>query len=688
MCLTLATHAAPICLDAPGAWSPREAIRDHSSDDGWELVKDDASPSGWRLQTAVTTEAPDLSLPLGVSGIFDIRIGVYMPDTLTSGVLVRLDNEPAFAFLRGHLDGNYPAYHEVLYKAAECTGRTLLVRQPAEYRSFVTHVMLAPRKTMPTLPPATKQVVGLDCTFHRYYFFSMREEGTSAVGVNMHALNGFTEEVFCCGRSVLTYESRVGTHHKVETRRPRTHWLNYHSSTHTPLQSALRAAERSGIELSTRLSMNCHYHGTYENALTSQFVLDNPRFHDKRRDGTVDNHRMCYGYEPVRQERLDIFRELVEMGSNHLFVDCRRYMPMTQWGDPYIRGFKQAHGVDPRTLEAGDPLWSTWLRWRADFFTRVLRDIQRTLTAMERDSVSVTLRVNAESPAANLAHGVDLETIVAERLVDRLVLGEKDSRALAPEYLALLRGTGIECLGCLGVHGAAMPGPEHHTKGNWPAAMYKTPDIDKLAAIVHGFYKAGFDGVAFYETDEATAMPRMRRFFIACRRPDTLETFIEERRQQRIRDLEQIYSGFRFQHAVTPVITSTVGPIDNRSAYAVAHAVDGDFTTHYIADRGCCRPGGPGCTITLDFPHEVSSRGIAMLTRCEGGEADWSPRKMTVEYKSAAGWQTVPGMPATNLKGPHVILRYEPLTTTGLRLHLEHVTGGAHNPDIIEMTWE
>ena len=63
----------------------------------WHRLAAQESPSGWRLETAIQTLAPDVSLPLDVTGIHAIHIGVYMPDTLMSGVLVRLDDDPYFA---------------------------------------------------------------------------------------------------------------------------------------------------------------------------------------------------------------------------------------------------------------------------------------------------------------------------------------------------------------------------------------------------------------------------------------------------------------------------------------------------------------------------------------------------------------------------------------------------------------
>jgi len=694
MALGLATAAAcaaqdrgEVMLRDAAKFSPAAATSAVPSTTAWHRVADKQSPSGWRLETTIDTTAPDIELPLGVTGIYAIHIGVLMPDPLCSGVLVRLDNDPYFAFIRGELDGKFPSHDETLYKVADCTGRRLVFRQPAEYRSYITHVRLVPRAALPVLPKATRQVLGLDCTFHRHYFFAQRDGGTTATGVNMHALCGFTEEVFCSGRSVLTYETKVGTPHKTETNRPRTRWLNHHSTHNKPLASALAAAKALGITLSARLSMNCHYHGSYENALTGQFVLDHPHMHDKRRDGKRDNHRMCYGYPEVRAERLAIFRELVEMGADHLFVDCRRYMPMTQWGDPLVESFKAKHGVDPKTLKASDKLWPVWLRHRAAFFTQVLIDLRKMLKDMGRDTVTVTIRVNAETLAQNLEHGAEVDRMVAERLVDRIVLGEKDSRPVVDEYLKLVKGTGVKLLGCINVHGRALPGPEHHTKGNWPAAMYATPNTGRLSRIVADLYRSGVDGMAFYETDEAGQMPRMREFFIACRTPETLDAYIAGEKKRRQREMRRLFSGFTFDHKATPKIESTVGPIDGRAAYRIEHAIDGDFATHYIADRGCCREGGPGCIVTLTFDQPTRIDRLAFLTRVQG-TLTWAPRTFRVQHHDGAAWRDVSGMPVEANDSHAVTVRFDPVTTARLRLVMHDVPGGAHNPDIIELTWE
>ncbi len=676
-----------VLLTDTAAFAPKGVVSAEASPTMWRKVDDPDSPSGWRLEADHTVVAPDIELPLNVKGIYDVAIGVFMPDSLTSGVHVRADNEPYFFFIKGWCDEKYPAYHETLYQTMDCTGRKLIFRQANAVRAYITHVKLVPRETIPELPRATKQTLGLSCTFHDYYFYGQRQgDVTSEAVVKAHELCGFTELVFCCGRSVLCYETKVGTPHKTEKARPRTALLARCAREQRPLGKALAAANDRGIKLSGRLSMNCHYHGTYENALTSQFVLDNPHMHAKRRDGSVDNHRMCYGYPEVRAERIAILREMVELGCDHLFLDCRRYMPMTQWGDPLVESFQKEYGFDPKALKETDDLWPTWLRHRAGFFTMVLRDLKKTLAEIGRDDVTVTIRVHAVPLAETLVQGAELDVFVKEGLVDRIVLGEQDSRPVAGEYLELVKETDVEIIGCMSVHGAAMPGPEHHTHFDWPGAMYRTPDFVKIAEVADELYDMGVHGMAFYETDEGCLYPRMRELFIAARNPEALKEYRRKIEREAAERLAAVFGDVTFKHAVSPEITASVGPIDAKEEYSIEKAIDGDPNTHYISDRGCCGPGGPGCTVTLAFEKPTRIDRLAILSRTYHG-SHLAPRKLAVEYDAGGTWKPVGGSPFSN-DDHRIKLTFPQVETTRLRIHMEDVPGGSKNVDIAELTWE
>ena len=686
--VTASEKRSEVILDDATQFGPSSAISREASETAWHLVEAADSPTGWRLETTIKTTAPDIEIPLDVKGIYAIYIGVFMPDTLTSGVLARIDDDPQFAFIRGRCDGKYPAYHETLYKVADCTGRKLVFRQPAEYRSYITHIRLEPRETLAKLPPATKEVIGLADTWHYFYFFSPRESDCIGTMLKMHELCGMTEISFEVGRSCMTYESKVSTIYHYDKHRPRTKWLNHHATHNRPWGEAVEVSEALDLPMTARLCMNMHYRGAYQGTATGEFALKHPEYQERNRDGKPKPDQLCFGYKPVRDERVAIFRELVTSGAKAISLDCMLYMPMANWGTPYVEGFQKDYGIDPRTLDEKSPQWETWLKYRASYFTLLLCEIDAMLKEVGRPDTKVYLRVNDEGLASTLENGVDIRQIVAEGLADRILLGanfpaHRIKSDVIREYRELLDGTSIKLIAGLRAHGyPAMPGPEHHTKGNWPTAMYFCPDVAQRARNVAKMYELGVDGVAFYESDEGCFYPGMRDFFIACRSPETIQAFVEKTKTAEEKALED----YHFNHTQTPSITSTVGPIKGENKYRIEHAIDGDFSTRYIAGVKCCKPNAEGCAVTLAFDEPTQIDRLAMLFRAEPNRS-WMPRSMKVEHEKDGQWIAIPITPDADHATGIWKTRFTPITTSKLRVLMNDVTAGANNPEIIEMTW-
>ena len=169
--------------------------------------------------------------------------------------------------------------------------------------------------------------------------------------------------------------------------------------------------------------MNMHYRGAYQGTATGEFALKHPEYQERNRDGKPKPDQLCFGYKPVRDERVAIFRELVTSGAKAISLDCMLYMPMANWGTPYVEGFQKDYGIDPRTLDEKNPQWETWLKYRASYFTLLLREIDAMLKEVGRPDTKVYLRVNDEGLASTLQNGVDIRQIVADGLADRILLG-------------------------------------------------------------------------------------------------------------------------------------------------------------------------------------------------------------------------------------------------------------------------
>ena len=211
-----------VILNDATQFGPSSAISREASETAWHLVEAADSPTGWRLETTIKTTAPDVEIPLNVKGIYAIYIGVFMPDTLTSGVLARIEDDPQFAFIRGRCDGKYPAYHETLYKVADLYRQETCIPPTGRVSVLPSRTSAwEPRETLTKLPPATKEVIGLADTWHYFYFFSPRESDCIGTMLKMHELCGMTEISFEVGRSCMTYESKVSTIYYYDKHRPR-----------------------------------------------------------------------------------------------------------------------------------------------------------------------------------------------------------------------------------------------------------------------------------------------------------------------------------------------------------------------------------------------------------------------------------------------------------------------------------
>ncbi len=495
--------------------------------DSWCVLQDAASPSGWQIVALDHTRAPVLLVALPASGIYEILVGLYSPDLRCSGIFAKLSSQKDLLFLRPAAEREQEPYQEISLGIHRIAGEKLEIRQPYEYRSYITHVRLLPVAAIPENPPAEKLVLGLADVWHYFYFFGSYEADAIRNLVYQHAAWGFTHLVYEIGRSCMNYETKCGDPYFYDAFRPRTRLNAYQTRFHTPLQTAARACREYGLQLWGRLGMNIHYARNYRGTATSRFALEHPEFWETDQQGKRSARQLCFGYPEVRAERVAIWREAVELGITGLFIDTMRYMPMADWGRPYVEGFRAAYGRMP---VADDPEWQ---RHRAGGFTDLLSETKRMLAEIDRADTPMALRIPAVSTAEVLRQGVDLEALLAHKLITHLILGEAKEAIGAEvidEYATLAQAHGVHLLPCYMFHGTPLPGPEHHRAGDWPAVTYSTPDISwSLPELTRAYEKDTLAGVAFYESDEAVMFGALREFFWACRRPRLLAEMMSQR---------------------------------------------------------------------------------------------------------------------------------------------------------------
>jgi len=143
--------------------------------------------------------------------------------------------------------------------------------------------------------------------------------------------------------------------------------------------------------------------------------------------------------------------ENYDIDGVHMFF-CRG-VPFVYFEKPFVEAFREEHGADARGLPLEDRrIWRT----RARFFLRYMRELRAAFDEVgERRGKRLEIAMHTmNSPGICAYYGMDIKTMVRERLVDMLLsawghdypeaLGE---RQCTPEFLAefadLARGTGI-----------------------------------------------------------------------------------------------------------------------------------------------------------------------------------------------------------------------------------------------------
>ncbi|MCX6620512.1 MAG: hypothetical protein NTY38_05455 [Acidobacteria bacterium] len=207
--------------------------------------------------------------------------------------------------------------------------------------------------------------------------------------------------------------------------------------------------------------------------------------------------------------------EVAERGADGLVVGCDRQVPMLLYDPAMVEEYRKKTGVDARKIDASHrKAYEDWIRWRAGFFTEVLRELQHRLAPIRARlgrSIPVAVRFPTAGLFLNLAQGLDIETWCRERLVDRLQLDPLEDLAgkgvhdVRP-YLELGRRHGVAVIGSVGSTGyLGEPPPE--TKLVRPSHV--VPGMKRAL----GLLRAGVDGIDTYETN-AVAIGYEGRFVL------------------------------------------------------------------------------------------------------------------------------------------------------------------------------
>ena len=289
------------------------------------------------------------------------------------------------------------------------------------------------------------------------------------------------------------------------------------------------------------LAMQRHYGADrYGGIFASEFYRRHQQWWRIAKDGS-DSRGLSYYFPQVRKERVDILLEVAEREADGLLVGCDRQVPMLLYNPEMVAAYRKATGVDPRKIDvsAGRP-YRDWVRWRADFFTQVLRDLKAGLAALDR-TVPVAVRIPAAGLFHNLAQGLDVERWCREKLVDQVQLDPlQDLRGQAGQdirpYLDLGRLYGIPIVAGMGASAYIGAGGTHSwTHVNAQDGSLLVPrggaGLTNLVPGLKralGLIKGGADGIDAYETELLAQVDPIRFLVAMYGHRSQMEEFLRE----------------------------------------------------------------------------------------------------------------------------------------------------------------
>lgn len=235
------------------------------------------------------------------------------------------------------------------------------------------------------------------------------------------------------------------------------------------------------------------YAGGKNPVYASQFSIDHPELWMTYKSGGRHGGGLDFAFREVRAYRRDIIAEWCDKfsGFDGICIDVHRHPPMVSYPEHLVQQFREATGIDVRTVEPIDQetLNPDWLKLRAESFTEFIRMVRELLRARCGDAMQLSARVGNTFERA-LFEGVDLAVWIQEKLVDLLVLQHRPPAnppdADTSPIIAAAHAAGIKVV---------------HLFGGWDGVDFVADDLAPVRPRIETWRDWGSDGIGFYEAE-------------------------------------------------------------------------------------------------------------------------------------------------------------------------------------------
>ena len=444
----------PIILSDLGLCEPADALASTARRGRWRVMPYRSDTfAGRMLWAADATDAPEVRLPMRVTGWHRISFGVLDRWDDIAAFEVRLSDDPAFCVISVP-GGRHSVFREVYWKTADLTGRDVVFRQlgsrwgEPDDAGNVRNPAARARIGYVRLDPLTAEEVAAfradqqDRAQKRLYAHNdstgfpwlFPAHGPDEV---RRDLEPFREGDFsrmyweAAMGDILFYLGKAGRlptsdghddFSNVGDRLFAENWRRFRETGVDLLRIALDATRDAGLE----------FHACYRPA---GFWFPAPSdqwndggFYEQHPELRAVNHdrslapRISYAFPEVRRYVLTVLREIAEYGVDGIALIYIRRPPLVGWEPSLVAAFRAETGLDAHALAPDD---SRWLAFRCRALNGFMREVRAEMDAVAREQgrarpIAITAMVSGR-PEENLLHGMDLAAWVAEGTVDTII---------------------------------------------------------------------------------------------------------------------------------------------------------------------------------------------------------------------------------------------------------------------------
>ena len=457
---------------------PATALSHEPRQDAWHCLPyetcDADVPSGTMICAGSSVSAPEVSLPLNVSGWHAVYVGYWNPHyDYDSGtcIRVRLDNDPASIRIKEpepDLDRSGTFLHEAFVKEADLTGRTLVFSKyggPLGKKAYLAYVKLVPLIREEVARAERRDTRLLQAAIDGWSFlfadeYTSREHVLDLVERYRDSDVGKVLWAFNYGDRT-NYPSEVGAFlgdgHAVPI--PVVPATNRHLAGEKVSGESLRELATKGWVPQRVVAEHLHDMGVKFDAMFRLAILgDIPPMRRLAGRRFLEAHPECrqvsaqgapiekasYAFPEVRAFMVSLIEEVVTSfevdGVNLCFI---RGPLFTQYEQPVLDDFQATFGEDPRGVGLDDPrLHRTRCRYLTQF-VREVRDLLRRISQSRGKELTLSAMVYP-SAASNFPSGFDVEDWISSGLIDSVALVINPKEGADPKLIRLAGANGCE----------------------------------------------------------------------------------------------------------------------------------------------------------------------------------------------------------------------------------------------------